>query len=158
MSYILRILYIATVFSASCVYAEAGTEQEKNKEVARQFFKNVWQEHNTSFVNESTTEDFDRAGHIAFADTVYAWFPDISTEVVDMIAEDDQVAVVWKTKGTSAVELTKGKVISFSGITLLRFEDEKIAEYQSYYDHLTEMEQLGFTLQPPSAEPAAQDE
>jgi len=158
MSYILRILCIAAVFSASCELPEAETEQEKNKDVARQFFKKVWQEHNTSFVNEATTEDFDRAGHIAFADTTYARFPDFFVEVVDMIAEEDKVAAFWKAKGTSAQELSKGKEVTFPGMTLLRFEDGKIAEGQGYYNQLSIMEQLGFTLQPPSAEPSEKEE
>ena len=158
MSYILRILCIAAIFSASCVFAEAETEQEKNKEVTRQLYKNVWQEHNTSFINEATTEDFDRAGHIAFVDTTYARFPDFFIEVVDMIAVDDKVAVVWKAKGTSAQELSKGKEVAFSGMALLRFEGGKVAEGQSYYNRLSLMEQLGYTLQPPSAEPAKEEE
>ena len=158
MSYILRILCIAAVFSGSCVYAEAETEQEKNKDVARQFYKNVWQEQNSSFINEVTTEDFDRARAIAFADTIYARFPDNFMEVVDMIAEDDKVAVVWQAKGTSAQELSKGKEVAFSGMDYLRFQGGKIAEIQSYWNQLTIMEQLGFTLQPPSADPAAQEE
>ena len=158
MSYILRILCIAAVFSASCVFAEAESEQEKNKEVARQLYEKVWQEHDSSFINEVLTEDTDRAGAIAFADTVIAHYPDFFIEIVDMIAEDDKVAVVWKAKGTSAVELTKGKEVTFSGMNLLRFEDGKIDGEQGYWNQLTIMEQLGYTLQPPSAEPAKEEE
>ena len=75
-----------------------------------------------------------------------------------MIAEDDKVAMVIKTKGTSAMELTKGKKMTISGMNFIRFEGGKIAEAHGYWNQLAVMEQLGFTLQPPSAESAKEEE
>ena len=158
MSYFIRILTIVVVFSASFVFAEAESEQEKNKDVARQWIKNVWQEHNSSFINEITTEDFDRAGAIAFADTVFAHHSVFTVEIVDLIAEDDKVAVAWKATGTNSEELTKGKELDFSGVSLLRFEGGKMAEIQGYWNQWTIFQQLGFTLTPPSAEPDKKEE
>ena len=158
MSRILFTLIIAAFFTASFVSAEGAGEQEKNKEVARRWIREVWQKHNSSFINEITTEDFDRAAEIAFADTTFANYPDFSVEIVDLIAEGSKVAVAWKAKGTSAEELTRGKVISFPGMSLLRFEEGKIAESQGRWDQLTILRQLGYTVTPPSTEPSEKEE
>jgi len=155
---IFRILIIAAFTSVSFTLVVEASEQEKNKDVIRQWTKEVWQEHNSSFINEVTTEDFDRAGAIAFADTTFAHFPDFFIEIVDMIAEGDKVAFVWKAKGTSTVELTQGKEVSFSGMSLVRFEEGKLAESQNYWNQLTNLTQLGYTVIPPSIEPSEKEE
>ncbi len=158
MSRILRILILAAFASISFVSAVETSEQEKNKEVVKQWIKEVWQEHNSGFINEITTEDFDRAGAIAFADTTFAHYPDFSIEIVDLVAEGDKVAVHWKAKGTSADELTKGREISFSGMSLARFEGGKIAQSPGYWNQLSILTQLGYTVTPPSAEPSEKTE
>ena len=158
MSRILCLLILAAFTSVSFVFAEEASEQEKNKEVVRQWIKEVWQEHNSSFINEITTEDFDRAGAIAFADTTFANYPDFSVQIADLVAEGDKVAVLWKAKGISAEELTKGKEISFSGMQFVRFKEGKIAESVGYWDQLNILTQLGYTVTPPSIEPSEKEE
>ena len=159
MSRILCVLIITAFSSVSWIFAEeASDEQEKNKETVQQWIKEVWQEHNSSFINEITTKDFDRAGAIAFADTTFADYPDFSVEIMELVAEDDNVAVRWKAKGTSADDLTKGKEISFSGMSFVRFEGGKIAESPGYWNQLTILTQLGYTVTPPSAEPSEKEE
>ena len=158
MSRFLCILMMAVFSSVSLVVAEAGDDQEKNKEIVQQWIKEVWQEHNSGFINEITTEDFNKAEAIAFADTTFAHYLDFSVEITDLVAEDDKVAVHWKAKGTSADELTKGKEISFSGMSFVRFEGGKIAESPGYWNQLTILTQLGYTVTPPSAEPSEKKE
>lgn len=132
-----------------CSFAPAESAEEANKRVAAEYMKEVWQNHKSTFVEQVTTEDFDRTAAIAFSDTVFVQYPDFRLEVLDMIAEGDKVAVQWQCTGTSAMAHSNGKQVSFGGMSMMRFEDGKMAENVSHWNQWTIMQQLGFAAVPP---------
>jgi predicted ester cyclase len=64
-------------------------------------------------------------------------FEDLSITVEAQIAEGDCVASRWRLRGTS-----RGRPVSFSGVTISRFEDDRIREDWSYYDSAEAARQL----------------
>ena len=115
--------------------------------------KEVWQDHNSAYINEITTEDFDRAQAIAFADTHFVRYPDWKGIVVDLLAEDDKVAMLFQGTGTSVIEGSEGKTIEMDGLVLLTFVNGKIAKIQGFWDNWRTMKQLGYTAVPPGSDP-----
>lgn len=62
---------------------------------------------------------------------------DFSITVEDQIAEGDRVASRWTLRGTS-----RRRPVSFSGVTISRFVDDRIREDWSYYDSAEVARQL----------------
>jgi len=73
-------------------------------------------------------------------------FPDMQITIKDMIASGDKVAVRWATTGTNKGDLmgipATGRKMNWSGITIYRFADGKIAEEWWAYDMLGMIQQL----------------
>ena len=158
MSWTLPTLFIPAFCFVSVISARADetTEsvEEKNKAVVERWNEEVWQKNNVSFINDITTKDYNRKRAIAFAQNLHVSYPDLFVEVVEMLAEDDKVALAWKLTGTSANQESMGKEISFTGVTILRLENGKIAETTGYWNWLNALRQLGHTVVPPLAEDA----
>jgi steroid delta-isomerase-like uncharacterized protein len=74
-------------------------------------------------------------------------FPDFKITMDDAIVEGSQIAVRFTATGTHRGEFAgvpaTGKSISISGIDIVRFEDDKIAEHWGYSDQMGLMQQLG---------------
>ena len=83
-----------------------------------------------------------------------AAFPDLRITTDDIIAEGDKVVARWTVTGTHQGELmgipASGKQISFTGMTVHRFVDGKIAENWWSYDAMGMMQQI---TAPPETEP-----
>lgn len=77
----------------------------------------------------------------AMKNVVQVWLnaiPDMQIELTALIAEDNKAAVQWNAKGTHKGYL-KGihptdKPLSYSGVTIYGFEDNKIIDYWAYVD------------------------
>jgi steroid delta-isomerase-like uncharacterized protein len=74
-------------------------------------------------------------------------FPDIRMDIDDMIEEGDKVAVRWTVKGTQT-GVFQGipptyREIDFTGTTIVRIADGKIAEGWQNMDIIKGMQQLG---------------
>jgi predicted ester cyclase len=67
-----------------------------------------------------------------------ALFPDLRIEVVDQIAQGDQVVSRWTLRGTH-----RGRRVTLPGITISRFQDGRIAEDWTTSDNLTLLRQVG---------------
>jgi steroid delta-isomerase-like uncharacterized protein len=74
-------------------------------------------------------------------------FPNLNYSVVNMIAEEDKVAVQWMTTGTHKGEFLgippTGKEIRVMGFALYRIANDKLVEIWALVDSLTQMQQLG---------------
>ena len=69
------------------------------------------------------------AGAIQYVGGAYKKFPDIHVEILDLIAEDDQVVARNHWSGTEA---TTGRKFEFSGIVIWRIADRQLAERWAY--------------------------
>jgi predicted ester cyclase len=65
-------------------------------------------------------------------------FTDFSITVDDQLADGDRVASRWTLRGTS-----QGRSVSLSGVTISRFQGDRIREDWSYYDSAEVARQLG---------------
>jgi steroid delta-isomerase-like uncharacterized protein len=151
---------------------------EENKALARRSWEIVNQ-HNPDLdlIDEMYTPDFvwhepdqDIQGSEEakqFVATFLEAFPDLNVTVEDEIAEGDKVVTRWTIRGTHQGELMgiapTEKQIELKGITIHRFEGDKIAEEWERYDNLGMMQQLGALpaqegQQPPEQTEGAQEE
>ena len=84
-----------------------------------------------------------------------AAFPDLRITTDDIIAEGDKVVARWTATGTHLGELmgipASGRQISFLGMTVHRFADDKIVENWWAYDAMGMMQQI--TASPKSESP-----
>ena len=74
-------------------------------------------------------------------------FPDLHLTLEDVIVEGEKAAVRWTMRGThhgaSLGMPPTGKQFSMSGVSVLRFEGEKVAESWIVHDQLSMLRQLG---------------
>jgi steroid delta-isomerase-like uncharacterized protein len=75
-------------------------------------------------------------------------FPDQSATVEDVIAEDDKVVLRYTFRGTHQGETEElgpptGRQFEVEGITLYRFEGDKVVEAWDRFDNLSFLQQLG---------------
>ena len=81
-------------------------------------------------------------------------FEDIRYTVEDLFAEGDRVAARYTVRATRKGAGGGGKPVEVTGITLFRIAAGKIREAWIVNDQIELFRQLGFTLQPPKAEPS----
>ena len=88
-----------------------------------------------------------REGFKKFFHTLRAGFPDLRFTVVDMVAEDEQVAALVTVTGTHRGDFLgvepSGREIRLSAIDIVRFVDGKAIEHWGVMDAMTLMQQLG---------------
>jgi steroid delta-isomerase-like uncharacterized protein len=129
---------------------------ETNKQLARDFFREVWNERNEAAIDRYIAEhargndpDFG-AGREAFRRQWRQWqaaFPDLHFTVEDVIAEGDKVLTRWTLTGTHQGEFlgipATGHAIRVSGMSLDVIEDGTIVEGFDGWDALGLRQQLG---------------
>ena len=78
-------------------------------------------------------------------------------EITDILAEGDKVWTRLKTSGTHSGEVNgiapTGRHWNNRGLYFWRFEGDKIAEFEGFFDDLNFMQQLGATLTLPNITP-----
>lgn len=131
------------------------TETEKNKAIAHAFFTKAWSEGDFSTVEQTFSPDvvdhFDKATGIAVVKQLIlnfrTAFPDLKFSLDDEVAEGDKVVHRWSMSGTHKAPLmgipATGKHASWTGITIVRFENGKIVERWANVDVLAVLQQLG---------------
>jgi steroid delta-isomerase-like uncharacterized protein len=140
--------------------AQAPSEQERNKAVARSFFEDVLDQghlekyaesHVPDFVAHGRTHDATLEEDMAAAREERKAMPDLHMKINEMMAERDLVLVRWTASGTNTHEgmgfPATGKFITIPGMTLFRFKAGKIIEEWSAWNMLSVMQQAG--LLPP---------
>ena len=154
---LIPILFLALALPA---VARSASEQERNKNVARDFFDEVLSQgkldkygefHSKDFVGHSGDRTFTLDEDLSYARGERKALPDMSFRVNRMVAEGDLVAVHFTVNGTNTQAgmgfPATGKKISADGVTIFRFKDGKICEEWNVLDMLTVMRQAG--LLPP---------
>ncbi len=128
------------------------------KDIARRFFEEVWNEGQLEKMDEMTSDDIvihvggeqdmtGRASMMEFIEEYRKAFPDIHFTVHDQVREGDKVFDRWTATGTHRGELmgipATGRNIEITGMGMTRFEDGKIVERWGNPDRLSLMKQLG---------------
>jgi steroid delta-isomerase-like uncharacterized protein len=95
--------------------------------------------------SKSGTEDFESLRHTIEA--MHTAFPDSTIEILQIIEDEDRVAIHWQTRGTHQgtymdVPAT-GRSVTVSGASFLRFEGEKLAEEWVIWDPRELLSALG---------------
>jgi len=136
--------------------AQASSQQERNKKIARSFFEDVLSQghlekyaesHAKDFVAHGDSRDYTLAEDGAAAQEERHAVPDLRMTVNRMVAEKDLVVVYWTASGTNTQAgmglPATGKKIKTSGMTLFRFKAGKISEEWSVWDQVSVLKQVG---------------
>jgi len=136
---------------------------EANKEVARRFFEEMWNNRDLDIVEELISADMqghaptgDFVGYEGERQTILGTleaFPDLVITIDEMIAEDNKVALLTSYHGTHTGTLMgqippTGAEITMTGGILFHFADGKIVEAWSFADMLGLMQQIGAATPP----------
>ena len=127
-----------------------------NKAVVRRMFDQVINQGQLNLVDELFDSGFetttpqgvlDREGFKQFVVSWRAAFSDIHCDVVDLIAEDDQVAWAVRATGTHDGEFmgipATGRHVDFNSLNIAEFRDGKAYRHTVMMDMPTLMAQLG---------------
>jgi predicted ester cyclase len=172
---ILSLLAVSFVFVAGCQKpnedaakaADAATKLAANKAAATKLFTSAWNNGDFAILDEMipmTALDHStipgkspEKGPASFKSIIgmfRAAIPDIKLTIDDELAEGDKVAHRWTLSGThSGTPLfgvpAKGEKLTFSGTTIVRLENGKVAERWSNVDEMALARQLGLVPPPP---------
>ena len=135
---------------------------EENKEVARRFVDEVWNEQNLDVVDELYSpdyvghwflpggEDADRSAVKEFIGSVHDGFPDYHMDIEFIHGEGDLVTVGFTGGGTHEGEFmgippgaAEGSGRPIPGQVTLRFEDGQVAEGWATWDALGLLQEMG---------------
>jgi steroid delta-isomerase-like uncharacterized protein len=144
---------------------------EENKAIARRFFDAAWNRGDTATMDELVAADsvdhstvggtdHEELGAESFKQIVgmfRAGMPDMHLTIEDEVAEGDRVVHRWRLRGTHRGPIMgvppTGKQLTFTGTTIVRIADGKIAERWANVDELGLLQQLG-VVPPPGRPPA----
>ena len=127
---------------------------DANRELVERFYQEVVNERRLEAIDELLSEDFvhngerrGRDGQRRTYEAFFAGFPDLRSEVVEIFADGNSVAVHRRWAGThegafQGVEPT-GRRVEFESTAILTVRDGQIAEYRGVLDLLALMQQLG---------------
>ncbi|HKY27365.1 MAG TPA: ester cyclase [Pyrinomonadaceae bacterium] len=134
---------------------------EANKELIRRWFEEVWNKGRADAIDEMIDENCiihglgDATGqpvtgpseYKSFYATFRQAFPEITVSVEDTVAEGDMVAarcaVYGKHAGDSLGIKASEAPVDFTGITIVRVKDGRIAEAWNNFDFMRMYRQIG---------------
>src|SRR5918997_28678 len=125
---------------------------EENKDLVRREQEELW----------NHTGDLDAAEELFAADQAEAakqeaadfrqGFPDVISTIEDLIAEGDKVVARWRSRATHRGNYMgiapSGKEVEFTGISMYRMKEGKIAESWNSEDQFGLMRQVGAVPEP----------
>jgi len=127
---------------------------EANRELVERFYREVVNERKLGVIDELISDDFvhngesrGREGQRKIYEEFLTAFHDLQTEIIEIFAADDLVAVHRRWTGTHSgafqgVEAT-GRKVDFQSTAILKIRDGRIVEYNGVLDMLALMAQLG---------------
>jgi steroid delta-isomerase-like uncharacterized protein len=131
----------------------------ENNAIAERFFHAAWDDMNFELMDSllaphtldhSTVSGHTEEGAEGFKQiirTFHAGIPDIKLTIEDSIYAGDRVAHRWVLRGTHTGTLfgiaPTGRNVAFTGTTIVRMEDGKIAERWANVDELGLLRQIG---------------
>ena len=139
---------------------------EENKAVVRRFFEELLSTDNFALADELLSPDFrfyfagnsvatNLESYKEFLMARRAAFPDRRFVVEDMIAEGDKVSARFTMRGTHKGEFRSitptGRVVTMTGIDMIRLVEGKMVEDRVEVDQLGMMQQLGAIASPHQA-------
>ena len=131
---------------------------EENKAAARRFFEEVWNQRRFEVIPEIFAPTLIFNGQQVSRDVIeqtisarLVAFPDIHVTVDEQVAEGDKVSTRRTWTGTHSgvhrgIEPT-GKQVTWTQISIVRFEEGKIVEDWAVADELTLLQQLGHIIE-----------
>jgi steroid delta-isomerase-like uncharacterized protein len=118
---------------------------EHHKQVVREWVDDVENQGNLSRVNHLASAEYAQMYQERRALGLTA-FPDRQIRIDELIAEDDKVMVMWEANATHQGNWrgipSKGKAVTWRGMTLYYFRDGKIIEEITSWNRLDMYEQL----------------
>jgi steroid delta-isomerase-like uncharacterized protein len=136
----------------------------ENKEIARRFVEECWNQGKLDAVRELVSNDCryhdpvfpsltSRAENIKqHIGSCRSGFPDLTFSIDDMIAERNEVVLHWTCRGTHKAQFLgmapTNRKATVSGTSIFKIENGKISEQWSDWNLLTLMEQLGVSAVP----------
>jgi steroid delta-isomerase-like uncharacterized protein len=136
---------------------------EENQRICDALFPLAWNEGDFSLVDKHVSPEvvdhFDNSKGIdAFKGVIGMFrgaFPDLRLTIEDSLADGDKVVHRWTMTGTNQGELMgippSGKQMRWTGITIVRLENEQIVERWANVDILAILQQMGVVPPPPGA-------
>ena len=132
---------------------------ERNAELSRRIFEDVWNRKNLSAVDELISADYIHHdpsspvvpsgvdGYKQFVNSYMTAFPDAHFTIDDAFTDGQNEVTRWTVVGTHEGELAgiprTGRRFSVTGITIARIANGKITESWNNWDALGLMQQLG---------------
>jgi predicted ester cyclase len=120
------------------VYWEVSMSVEANKALVQRYVAEPWNKGKVDALDELCGPNFQLeglGGVDAFKAAILDFrrsFPDLTFTVEEIIAEGDKVAYRWSSKGTHQGEFAgiapTGKVVTATGITIIRIIDGKVVD------------------------------
>ncbi len=123
---------------------------------AKEYTDRLWNQRDFSVLEELVDKQVvihsllgDYKGRELMQEVAETWlkgFPDLEVTFINTISEGDLEVVQWISKGTHQGDFrgkhATGRSISYPGVSIYRFEGEKIVEYWGYLDMQHVMNQL----------------
>ena len=131
--------------------------RKANDTLVFRWFKEVWNDSRKEVIDELLKDDVTAHGlgpegkthgldaFKQFYDDFRSQFKDVHVIVEDVISEDDIETARCSVK---AIHIPSGKEVNFTGMSMAKIEDGKIAESWNSFDFLTMYQQAGFALAP----------
>ena len=105
--------------------------EEDNKAVVLRYFDERWNKKNFAIVDELSPGD-DAEGHKSWLAATHAAIGNLRFSVDRVVAEDDQVVLLWTVTGVHQGEYEgvppTGRNITYRGLAMLRVEDGQIVD------------------------------
>jgi len=138
-----------------------GMSAERNKELTRRWFQEVWNQRKSQTIEEllapdaiahglESAEQPPQRGPAAFRQFWQKFcgaFPDLRIEIEDVIAEGDKTAARFSFRGTHRGDHlgppATTKPIIATGITITRWRDGQIVEGWNEFDAMRLFQQIG---------------
>ena len=115
----------------------------KNKALMRRVYEEMWNGGNSALAVEIFAQP---EGVQRFVSGFLSSFPDLQHTVEEMIAEGDQIAVCFSSRGTHTglwMEFApSGKSIHYTGVTVARIAGNRIIEHNTWWDKASLIEQI----------------
>lgn len=139
------------------------TTESENKEIVQELFERL-SDQDLAVIDDLCADEFSVEitllgteesaigieGMKGMYEEYYAAFPDLRQDIVELVAEGDEVAVFLMTKGTHQGEFRgvqpTGNEINVEDAGLIRIEDGQIVDLWPQSDMLSLFEQLGVSL------------
>jgi predicted ester cyclase len=132
------------------------SDLEKNKELARQFFEQIWNQGDENAIDRFIAEDAAGndpkfgVGRESFRLQWRKWraaFPDINFAVEEIVAEGDTVVTRWRLTGTHLGEYlgkeATGYKVDVDGVSIDRIKGGMVVSGFDAWDSLGFREQIG---------------